>query len=117
LSNDCNTPVAPGGRQRTSGRKKSPAQGGPARGSSALGLGGKISALDIQNATGAGLFRVLPKYLLNPGSFTHCEVYAVNGYLTGDANPEGRASKMRRIVSPAAFRSRNRNLRVPSLKT
>jgi hypothetical protein len=54
-------------RQRTSRRKKSPAQGGPARGSSTLGLGGKMSALDSQNATGARLFRVLPKYLLNPG--------------------------------------------------
>jgi hypothetical protein len=101
----------PGVRQRTFGRKKSPAQGGPARGSSALGLGGKMSALDLQNATGARLFRVLPKYLLNQVSFTHCEVYAVNGYLPGQANPEGTGSKMRMA---AAFRSRNRNLRVPA---
>jgi len=28
-----------------------------------------MSAPDLQNATGARLFRVLPKYLLNPGKF------------------------------------------------
>jgi hypothetical protein len=38
-------------------RKKSPAQGGPTRGSSALGLGGNISALNQVNMASETLFR------------------------------------------------------------
>ncbi len=53
----------------TGADKKSPAQGGPTRGSSALGLGGNLSALNQRNAASATLFRPHVIFLKNLAVF------------------------------------------------